>query len=131
MSSSFNLTFNSSDKLPVYRYVLHPNLKSTRQDLNPHIPPVEHRPICSHVNCNEPQAITSTAKSGKPIYRKICNIHHQATLCIRHGVKSSKSIAAKRQNKTDAEYYFEKRLSLLGYGGVHKTIERYYFLFNL
>lgn len=80
------------------------NLKSTKMELNPMIPPVHKRPKCTHPKCKEPRAIISTLKDGSPNYRKICHTHHQAIILTKHKVKTVTELTAKRKGLTVTEY---------------------------
>lgn len=78
------------------------NLKSTKMELNPMIPPPNKRPKCRY--CNLPCAIISCLKDGSPNYRKVCHQHHAKKIIKRHGVSSMIEIAAQRNGVTVAEY---------------------------
>ena len=80
------------------------NLKSTKMELNPFIPPVNKRPKCTHPGCKEPRAIIKTFDDGSPYYRKICNTHHRAVILKKHKVKTITELTAKRKGLTITEY---------------------------
>jgi len=80
------------------------DLKSTKMELNPFIPPVNKRPKCIKAGCQERRAITGTAKDGSPYYRDICQMHHLSNIAKKHKVKSAVELTAKRKGLTITEY---------------------------
>ena len=73
-----------------------PKYRSTKYGVNPFIPKPEDRPRCSVRGCCEPKAIINTRKDGNPIYRKICQKHHQDVIAKRYGVSTSHEVTAKK-----------------------------------
>ena len=61
------------------------NLRSTKMNLNPKIPPINRRPFCTHPGCKKRRAIINTLKDGSPNYRKYCPEHHLKNLTEKNG----------------------------------------------
>ena len=80
------------------------NLKSTKMELNPMIPPVNKRPKCTHRGCKAPRAITNTLKDGAPNYRNVCHVHHHSNIAKKHGVQTALELTAKRKGLTVSQY---------------------------
>ena len=91
------------------------NLKSTKMELNPFIPPVNKRPKCTHPGCKEPRAIPSTSKDGTPLYRKVCVKHHVKIILKRKGITMTEYVHSMHPYLVHRKSYCENIDKRLGF----------------
>lgn len=93
------------------------NLKSTRIDLNPYIPEIKDRPICSIKDCNNHVEIISTLKDGRPNFRKVCTFHRIEKIKKDNNVNNIFEITAKRLGFNNVREYLNSKHSYRQYRG--------------